>query len=73
MTARSLLTRLGYRYHSDSDEESPLPKVSYATLKERQIKELLQEHGLPITGDRNQLEQRHQKYIFVFWKTRDEG
>ncbi|KAJ2925213.1 hypothetical protein H1R20_g11894, partial [Candolleomyces eurysporus] len=66
MTTRSVLTRPGHRHHSDSDEESPLPKVSYATLKERQIKELLQEHNLPVTGDRNQLEQRHQRWVMLY-------
>ncbi|TEB18638.1 hypothetical protein FA13DRAFT_1821652 [Coprinellus micaceus] len=29
---------------SDSEDEGPLPKVTYATLKERQIKDLLQQH-----------------------------
>ena len=46
---------------SDSEDEGPLPKVTYATLKERQIKDLLQEHDLSAQGDRATLEQRHRK------------
>jgi E3 ubiquitin-protein ligase RAD18 len=46
---------------SDSEDEGPLPKVTYATLKERQIKDLLQQHQLSVQGDRATLEQRHKK------------
>ncbi|TFY78153.1 hypothetical protein EWM64_g5857 [Hericium alpestre] len=39
-----------------------LPTVSYAILKEKQIRELLAEHGLPTTGDRAMLTARHMQY-----------
>ncbi|EAU88094.2 hypothetical protein CC1G_11517 [Coprinopsis cinerea okayama7 len=55
------------RKHSDdSDEDFPLPKASYATLKEKQIKEMLSEHGLPTHGDRSTLEQRHQRWVIIY-------
>lgn len=46
----------------DSDDEHPLPIQTYATLKDRQLKEMLQEHDLPVTGNRSKWEQRHQRY-----------
>ncbi|KAJ3509958.1 hypothetical protein NMY22_g16122 [Coprinellus aureogranulatus] len=51
---------------ADSDDEGPLPKVTYATLKERQIKDLLQEHNLSTQGDRATLEQRHKKWVMLY-------
>lgn len=48
---------------SDSDEEHPLPIQTYATLKDRQLKDMLQKHDLPVTGDRSNWEQRHQRYV----------
>lgn len=49
---------------NDTDEEDyPLPKASYATLKDKQLKDLLREYGLPVTGDRTAWEQRHQQYV----------
>jgi hypothetical protein len=49
------------RKKSSEMDEFPLPKASYATLKDKQLKEMLQEHDLPTTGDRPQWEQRHQR------------
>ncbi|TFK27335.1 hypothetical protein FA15DRAFT_586614 [Coprinopsis marcescibilis] len=57
-----------YRKHSDSDDEQPLPLASYATLKDRQLREMLGDHGLPTQGDRSLLEQRHQRWV-VFYNT----
>ncbi|KAJ3550754.1 hypothetical protein NMY22_g257 [Coprinellus aureogranulatus] len=51
---------------AESDDEGPLPKVTYATLKERQIKDLLQEHNLSTQGDRATLEQRHKKWVMLY-------
>lgn len=47
----------------DTEEDSPLPKVSYDTLKEKQIRDLLMQHGLPTVGDRHTLIKQHQRYI----------
>ncbi|KAJ7702227.1 hypothetical protein B0H17DRAFT_1043261 [Mycena rosella] len=44
------------------DDDYPLPKVSYDTLKEKQLRDKLAEHGLPTTGDRPVLTRRHQRW-----------
>lgn len=64
---------LNFRMHrmkgSVSDDEHPLPIQTYATLKDRQLKEMLQEYDLLVSGDRSNWEQRHQRYAFSpFWK-----
>ena len=46
----------------DDDNDYPLPKASYGTLKDKQLKDMLREYGLPVTGDRSVWEQRHQQY-----------
>ncbi|KAF5330398.1 hypothetical protein D9619_005602 [Psilocybe cf. subviscida] len=51
---------------SDSDDEYPLPLASYNTLKDRQLKDMLSEHGLPLTGDRSTWEQRHQHWVILY-------
>jgi len=48
------------------DEDYPLPKASYGTLKDKQLKELLREYGLPVTGDRAAWEQRHQQWVVLY-------
>ncbi|KAG5354247.1 hypothetical protein C0989_003760 [Termitomyces sp. Mn162] len=50
----------------DDDDEHPLPKASYNTLKDKQLKEMLIRYGLPTTGDRNQWIQRHQHWIITY-------
>jgi len=61
------LSALNFKMHRmkgrDSDDEHPLPIQTYATLKDRQLKEMLQEHDLPVTGNRSNWEQRHQRYV----------
>ncbi|KAI0045147.1 hypothetical protein FA95DRAFT_1561436 [Auriscalpium vulgare] len=47
-------------------DDAPLPKVSYAVLKEKQIRELLAEHDLPTTGERSLLIARHQRWITLY-------
>jgi len=52
---------------SDNDEEDyPLPKASYGTLKDKQLKDMLREYGLPVTGDRSLWEQRHQQWVVLY-------
>ena len=53
------------RKASDSDDEYPLPIQTYATLKDKQLKEMLQQYGLPVNGGRAIWEQRHQRYDLV--------
>lgn len=51
---------------SDTDDELedyPIPKASYGTLKDKQLKDILREYGLPVTGDRVAWEQRHQQCV----------
>ncbi|KAF8655846.1 hypothetical protein AX16_002930 [Volvariella volvacea WC 439] len=43
-----------------------LPKVSYSTLKDRQLRDMLQEHELPTTGDRPTHERRHQHWVMLY-------
>jgi E3 ubiquitin-protein ligase RAD18 len=49
---------------SDSDDEYPLPLANYTTLKDKQLKDMLVEQGLPMSGDRPLWEQRHQRCVF---------
>ena len=49
----------------DDDEDYPLPKASYGTLKDKQLKDMLREYGLPVTGDRPAWEQRHQQCVYI--------
>ncbi|KAH6918987.1 hypothetical protein BKA70DRAFT_1394424 [Coprinopsis sp. MPI-PUGE-AT-0042] len=48
------------------DEEDRIPKASYATLKEKAIKDMLKEHGLSTLGSRSQLEARHQHWVMIY-------
>ncbi|KAH9842555.1 uncharacterized protein C8Q71DRAFT_733395 [Rhodofomes roseus] len=48
------------------DEPEYLPTVSYHTLKDRRVQELLNEHGLPTTGDRHAWVRRHQKWVTLY-------
>ncbi|KIY66055.1 hypothetical protein CYLTODRAFT_491794 [Cylindrobasidium torrendii FP15055 ss-10] len=67
MSGRTKSLAKGKGRATDSDDEpSPLPKVSYDTLKDRQIKELLSEQGLPTTGDRQLLIKRHQQWVIMY-------
>ncbi len=50
-----------------SVEDEALPKVSYDTLKDKQIKRLLQDQNLPTSGDRALWITRHQKYAPSFY------
>ncbi|KAF9533516.1 hypothetical protein CPB83DRAFT_757682 [Crepidotus variabilis] len=59
--------------HSDSDDEYPLPIQSYTTLKDRQLKDMLQQYELPVTGDRPIWEQRHQRWVTIYNANRDKS
>ena len=49
--------------HNEDDNAAPLPKVSYDTLKDKKIRELLAEEKLPTTGDRATCVERHKKCV----------
>lgn len=40
-----------------------IPKASYDLLKDKQVKDLLHAHGLPIVGDRKTWIARHQRCV----------
>ncbi|THV07989.1 hypothetical protein K435DRAFT_833278 [Dendrothele bispora CBS 962.96] len=71
-TAKST-KRKGKEVVSSDDEDLPLPKKSYGTLKDKAIKELLSEHNLPTTGDRNTLIARHQQWVIIYNANRDKS
>ncbi|KAF9244235.1 hypothetical protein BU15DRAFT_42358 [Melanogaster broomeanus] len=53
--------------NSDSDDAlERLPKVSYAVLKDKALKDLLLTQKLPITGDRNTWITRHQRWVMIY-------
>jgi E3 ubiquitin-protein ligase RAD18 len=45
------------------DATERIPKASYDVLKDKQVKDLLQAHNLPILGDRKTWIARHQRYV----------
>ncbi|KAJ7722271.1 hypothetical protein DFH07DRAFT_857002 [Mycena maculata] len=47
-------------------EDDYLPKVSYDTLKEKQLREKLASHGLPTTGNHKLLAARHQRWSMLW-------
>ncbi|KAJ6546985.1 hypothetical protein B0H19DRAFT_1163341 [Mycena capillaripes] len=49
-----------------TSEEDHLPKVSYDTLKDKQLKDKLLELGLPTTGDRTVWIARHQRWAMLW-------
>ncbi|KAG7453048.1 uncharacterized protein BT62DRAFT_44099 [Guyanagaster necrorhizus] len=49
-----------------SVEGEALPKVSYDTLKDKQIKQLLQDQGLATLGNRALCIARHQKWVMLW-------
>ncbi|KIK95964.1 hypothetical protein PAXRUDRAFT_826485 [Paxillus rubicundulus Ve08.2h10] len=52
---------------SDSDDTTErLPKVSYAVLKDKALKDLLLSQKLPIGGDRNAWITRHQRWVMLY-------
>ncbi|KAF9057143.1 hypothetical protein BJ165DRAFT_1418665 [Panaeolus papilionaceus] len=48
------------------DEDDPLPMATYATLKDRQLKDMLLEQGLPVGGDRGVWEERHKRWVMIY-------
>ncbi|TFK34814.1 hypothetical protein BDQ12DRAFT_612703 [Crucibulum laeve] len=55
-----------FRTLTINDDEFPLPKATYGTLKDKKIKEMLLEHDLPVQGERNQWIARHQRWVMVY-------
>ncbi|KAJ6606420.1 hypothetical protein DFH09DRAFT_1120145 [Mycena vulgaris] len=49
-----------------TEDDYPLPKVSYDTLKEKQLRDKLVEHGLSTTGERTVLVRRHKQWTMLF-------
>ncbi|KAG1736814.1 hypothetical protein EDB19DRAFT_1720511 [Suillus lakei] len=43
-----------------------IPKASYDVLKDKQVKDLLHAHNLPIIGDRKTWIVRHQRWVMIF-------
>lgn len=56
----------GKQKESDDTEAERLPKVSYGTLKDKRLKEMLAEYNVATHGDRNLLIQRHQRWVMLF-------
>ncbi|KAG7086504.1 hypothetical protein E1B28_002457 [Marasmius oreades] len=54
------------RSSHDTEDDDPLPKKSYGVLKDKAIRELLQEYDLPAYGDRNTLIARHQQWVILY-------
>ena len=48
---------------NDSTHRSAIQLPVYSLLKEKQIKDLLKQSGLPVHGDRDQLIRRHTEYV----------
>jgi hypothetical protein len=44
-------------------DASRIPNVTYAVLKDRQLKSLLSEQGIPVTGDRTAWITRYERYF----------
>ena len=56
-----------YRAKSKPDSSAtPIPKASYHTLKEKRIREMLSEHDLPATGDKDTLTRRHERWVLLY-------
>ncbi|KAK7689073.1 hypothetical protein QCA50_007764 [Cerrena zonata] len=45
---------------------TPIPKVAYHTLKEKRLREMLSDHDLPTTGDKDTLIRRHERWVLVY-------
>ncbi|KAG1819685.1 uncharacterized protein BJ212DRAFT_1060396 [Suillus subaureus] len=48
------------------DATERIPKASYDVLKDKQVKDLLHTHNLPIIGDRKTWIARHQRWVMIF-------
>ncbi|KAJ7632106.1 hypothetical protein FB45DRAFT_911472 [Roridomyces roridus] len=47
-------------------DQDPLPKVAYDTLKEKQLRDKLTEHGLSTSGTHAQMVARHQQWTLLW-------
>ncbi|KAG1849158.1 hypothetical protein DFJ58DRAFT_889325 [Suillus subalutaceus] len=48
------------------DATERIPKASYDVLKDKQVKDLLHTHNLPVLGDRKTWIARHQRWVMIF-------
>ncbi|CCM05056.1 uncharacterized protein FIBRA_07259 [Fibroporia radiculosa] len=53
------------RAGGELSEDEYLPKVSYHTIKDKRLLELLHEHELPTTGERAAWVRRHEKWVMM--------
>ncbi|KAK0210223.1 hypothetical protein DFS33DRAFT_270245 [Desarmillaria ectypa] len=63
---KSKQTQARGKERSLSVEDEALPKVSYDTLKDKQIKNLLHDQGLSTSGDRALCITRYQKWVMLW-------
>ncbi|PPQ75450.1 hypothetical protein CVT24_013333 [Panaeolus cyanescens] len=54
------------RDDTKDDDEDPLPMATYATLKDRQLKDMLLECELWTSGDRGMWEERHKRWVMMY-------
>lgn len=45
------------------EDTDPLPKPTYHTMKDKQLKDLLVKYGLPVTGARDVWTARHKQCV----------
>lgn len=45
---------------------TPIPKVAYRTLKDKRLREMLSDHDLPTTGDKDTLIRRHERWVLLY-------
>ncbi|KAI0792831.1 hypothetical protein C8Q75DRAFT_751625 [Abortiporus biennis] len=51
---------------AELEDAEPLPKVSYSVLSEKRIREMLRDHNLPTTGDKETLIFRHSRWVNLY-------
>ncbi len=47
-------------------QRPPKAKVAYRMYKDKGLRDLLRNCGLPVTGDRETMVRRHEEYILVY-------
>ena len=63
LSSMMLTLNFDTREKPDGELDTPIPKASYAVLKDRQIRDLLAENDLSTSGDRSQLVARHERSV----------
>ncbi|KAF8321677.1 hypothetical protein DL93DRAFT_2072487 [Clavulina sp. PMI_390] len=49
----------------DPEKRDPIPKVTWSLMKEKDVRGLLEQYGLPTDGDRKKHERRYDKWILL--------